>query len=677
MRRSVILVVALLAGALGAAAARAADTPDPGHDLRDLSLEELMQIEVPTVVGASKRAQKITDAPSSVTIVTADEIRKFGHRTLADVLRSVRGLYVSYDRTYGYIGVRGFNRPGDFGGRILVLIDGHRLNEPLFDSAFNQTDFLLDVDLIDHVEVVRGPGSVLYGNNAFFAVVNVVTRDGANVDGVETAASAGSYDTYQGRGTVGKKFANGLDVMLSATGYGSHGNPHVKVPGFETADGHTAIARNFDADDYWSAFGSARWHGFSLEGGYIHRQKDSPNVPFDTVFNDRRQHPIDTRGYVSAGWDGTLADEWNATVRTYYDYYGLEVNYPFNADDASDPSQITLNRERDRAQWVGLEAQVSRFFFGKHRLTLGTEVRYDFDLELKSWDDPPFAVTSNVDTNANREGVFAQGEIALRDNLMLVAGGRFDHYSEFGDTLNPRAALVYRPIDTVSLKLLYGHAYRAPSVFERDYVNPDSKANPNLDSERVRSLEGVYEHYLPWNVRVSAAGFWTKAKGLVTQTTDPSDGKLVYENDGDAETKGMELEAEWKPSGGWLARSSYTLQRTEDSNTGKRLSNSPEHLVKLSLIAPLWHEKLFAGAELQYSSKTKTLPGRETKHADAYAVANLTLTARDFGVKGLELQGSLYNLFDEHYAYPASDEYRPDVLPQDGRTFRVKFVYRF
>ncbi len=673
MRHRVGIVIGALASVLVVASGVARAAEDPDRDLRDLSLEELMQIEVPTVVGASKRAQKVTDAPSAVTIVTADEIRKFGHRTLADILRSVRGLYVSYDRTYGYIGVRGFNRPGDFGGRVLLLVDGHRLNEPLFDSAFNMTDFLLDVDLIDHVEVVRGPGSVLYGNNAFFAVVNVVSRNGAGIGGLEAAVSAGSYDTYQGRATVGKSFANGVDVMLSATGYGSHGSPRVRVPGFEATDGDAAM--NFDADEYWSTYGSARWRGFSIAGGYIRRQKDSPNVPFGTRFNDRRQHPIDSRGYVSLGWDGILG-AWSSTVRTYYDYYGLEVDYPFVPDDAADPAQTTVNRERDRAQWIGLEGQVSRSLFEKHRLTFGTELRYDFDLQLQSWDDQPFSAVSKLDTTAHREGVFAQGEIAVLDRLTLVVGGRYDHYSEFGDTLNPRAALIYRPMDTMSLKLLYGHAYRAPSVFERDYVNPDSKANPDLKAERIQTLEGVYEHYLPANVRVSASGFWTRAKGLATQTTDPSDGKLVYSNADDAETKGIELESEYRPAGGWLARASYTLQRTEDSNTGTRVSNSPMHLVKGSLIAPLWRQQLFAGAEVQYTSTTKTIPDRETEHADPYVIANLTLTARDF-VKGLEVQGSIYNLFDERYAYPASDEYRSDVLPQDGRTFRLKLVFRY
>lgn len=180
--------------ALTAVALRA-DGPAPEPDFTHLSMEELGQIRVDTVYGASKHDQKLTEAPSAVTIVPGDEIKLRGHRTLADVLRSIRGFYVTADRNYGYIGVRGFNRPGDFGGRVLVLVDGHRLNEPIYDSAFNLNDFLVDLDLVERVEVIRGPGSSLYGNNAFFGVVNVITRPGHQLNGFEVAGAGGSFDT--------------------------------------------------------------------------------------------------------------------------------------------------------------------------------------------------------------------------------------------------------------------------------------------------------------------------------------------------------------------------------------------------------------------------------------------------------------------------------------------------
>jgi len=165
-RRPAAAVLALL---VGSAAAMAKEPARGGHD--DQSLADLLTLEVPSVYSASKRTQKITEAPAAITIITADEIRKHGYRTLAEALPSVRGFYVSYDRNYSYLGVRGFARPGDYNSRALLLVDGHRINDNVYDSALVGTEFPLDLDLVERIEVVRGPGSSLYGTSAFFAVI--------------------------------------------------------------------------------------------------------------------------------------------------------------------------------------------------------------------------------------------------------------------------------------------------------------------------------------------------------------------------------------------------------------------------------------------------------------------------------------------------------------------------
>jgi outer membrane receptor for ferrienterochelin and colicin len=149
--------------------ARAQNKPP---DLTNESIEDLMNIEV---YSASKHMQSVSDAPASVTVVTADQIQKYGYRTLADILQSVRGFYMTSDRDYSFVGVRGFGRLGDSNNRILVLIDGHRINDNVFGEPYLGTEFLVDVDLIERVEIIRGPSSSLYGADAFFAVINVIT----------------------------------------------------------------------------------------------------------------------------------------------------------------------------------------------------------------------------------------------------------------------------------------------------------------------------------------------------------------------------------------------------------------------------------------------------------------------------------------------------------------------
>src|ERR1041385_3519920 len=195
----------------------AADQPVADDDFTRLDLSQLMQVKVPIVYGASKHDQKITEAPSDVCSSDLDDIKQFGYRTLGDILSGVRDLYINSDRVYQSLGIRGVSRLGDFGGRVLLTIDGHRLNEPIYDSTFFGQDFPLDVDLIERVEVIRGPGSALYGNNAFFGIVNVVTRKGRDLQGAEVSALAGDFDTYGGRFSFGKQFKNGVEVVASGT----------------------------------------------------------------------------------------------------------------------------------------------------------------------------------------------------------------------------------------------------------------------------------------------------------------------------------------------------------------------------------------------------------------------------------------------------------------------------
>src|SRR5512142_1059487 len=241
-----------LAGLFTAFAASAFAGGEAAADLKQLSLEELMNIEVQTIYSASKHEQKVTEAPSSVSIVTSAEIKQYGYRTLADILRSVRGFYVTNDRNYSYVGVRGFGRPGDYNSRILLLIDGHRTNDNIYDQAFVGTEAIIDVDLIDRVEIVRGPGSSLYGSNAFFAVVNVVTKRGRDVRGVEISGEAGSFNTTKGRLTYGGRSQNGLEAVASGTSYGSRGQS-LYFPEFDPAistDPRAANGGISDRSDY-------------------------------------------------------------------------------------------------------------------------------------------------------------------------------------------------------------------------------------------------------------------------------------------------------------------------------------------------------------------------------------------------------------------------------------------
>ena len=211
------LALAMVLVTPAAAAPQAKSNP---ADLTEMSLDELLSVEI---YSASKFLQKTSEAPAAVSVVTAADIKSYGYRTLADILASVRGLFVTGDRAYQYLGVRGFNRPGDFNSRILLLVDGYRVNDANYDTASIGQEFFLDVDLIERVEIVHGPGSSIYGSSAFFGVVNVITKGSRDFNRAQASGEVASFGTTKARLAYGKQFDNGAELLLSATRQSSRG----------------------------------------------------------------------------------------------------------------------------------------------------------------------------------------------------------------------------------------------------------------------------------------------------------------------------------------------------------------------------------------------------------------------------------------------------------------------
>ena len=660
-------------------------TPRPTFKL--VPLDVLTNVPLPEVSSVSGWTQPITQAPSSVTVVTEDEIKRYGYRTLADILRSVRDLHVTYDRAYSFLGVRGFN-PADFNSRILLLVNGHRVNQNLSDAAALGTDFILDVDLIRQVEIVRGPGSVLYGNNAFFGVINVVTREGTDLPGVgfEASGSYGAFDTWTGRVTYGKSIPDGPQFLISGSIYDSTGDDALYFKEFNTPDNNVnnGLFLDGDADRAYRAFGSISNWNFTLESGYAWREKHNPTAQHYTTFNDNHHQLTDARWYADLRFERELAENLDLLARAYYDQYQFDGQFPF-PQSSTDATQPGLDRDERLGQWYGFEAHLTRRFFEHHTVAAGAEFRHDFNQErtYTQLEPIPYTYVHSTDDRMSYSA-FVNGEFALfphrfTNMLTLNAGVRYDGYDKFDDAVNPRVALIYHPWTNSTFKAIYGTAFRTPNFFE--LFDP---SNQDISPERIATYEAVCEQNIGANFRASVVGFYNRIDDVIA--FDFRENASRYRNFDGAETLGFSVEFDAFGTRDWLrgarGRIAYTYQDTEDLETGARPVDSPRHLVKFNLSVPFWEERLIASTDVQYTSqRASARPGPggvlvAGEDAEGFVLVNFNLLARKL-VKGLELSAGVYNLFDEHYADPATLIHRQELIPQDGRTFRVKATYRF
>ncbi|MBN1916811.1 MAG: TonB-dependent receptor [Verrucomicrobia bacterium] len=669
MRREVLCV--LFAGVIAATAApsaQAADSDAEGADFTDLSLEELMDVDV--VVTASRHEQEVRQAPSSVTIVTAGDIRAYGYRTLGELLDGVRGFYVTYDRNYSYLGVRGFLRPGDYNTRVLLLVNGSRINENIYSAAYLGTAAIIDVDLIDRVEIVRGPSSSLYGTGALFAVVNVITRHGRDLQGAEASAEVASYDTLKGRFTYATRRENGLEVLLSGTLYDSAG-PRLFFEEFDSPETNNGSTTD-DDDASNQLFGLISYGDFSLQAAYARREKMIPTAPWETLFDAHGTFTVDAQGRLDLTWMHAYPSELEALARLSYGWYNYAGEYPWDASEAGDLSRILVNTDFVWGRWYGGEAQLSKPVSARHRLTVGAEVQNNYRQDQLNFDEVVYLDDQRSSVNW---GVYAQDEWMLADALIVNAGVRHDHFETFGGSTNPRLALIYAAGARTTLKFLYGEAFRAPSVYELYYEDYaiTQRRNAELGPETITTYEVVLEQVLSKALRLTVAGFRYELDDLINQVEDPDDGLLFFMNIDQAESHGVEFELERAWRSGARATASYSYQETTNSETGARLTNSPRHLAKFKLRAPLAGQRLSTGLEVRYTGTRLTLGGNE---ADDFVVANLTLVAAHLA-DGLSLSASIYNVFDTRYGHPGSEEHIQDIIDQDGRSFRLKLVYRF
>jgi iron complex outermembrane receptor protein len=633
-------------------------------DLMSMKLEDLSRVKV---FSASRHFEDVRRAPSSVSIITAADIRRNGWRTLGDALGSLRGFYTSYDRLYPYLGVRGFMRPSDDNKRILLLVNGHRLNENVYDGAYIGTAFSLDLDLVDHIEIVRGPGSSLFGSNAMFGVINVITRSPGTEAAIESSDDTGSFQSRTERFTLTAGSGN-RSALLSASYLHDPGNPSLFFPQFASPFTNNGYAVDMDGTRLDSVFADLRNGSFRLQGAFSDNVKKFPTAVFGALFNNPLDWQEDVRGYIDASlhktaWSGTDID-----LRIFYDAYDSNGSGAFQVPWYAGTAQAF---EKGRGDWAGTEANLTREF-GPHRITIGAD--YECSMRILQRDVVVgLGDLSRVNDTPWRAAVYGDAEFNFTPSLIIHAGGRFDQYSTFGGAVSPRLALVYLAGTRTAVKYILGTAFRAPSAYEQFYNDPVNILPPpiKLRPERILSNELVMEQNLrPW-VSLTVDGYYNELHNLIDEVPAGSTAMEWFVNDGRVHAVGLETEVAAERSSGMGVRISYTATAATDGVTNMHVADSPVSQVKLNGKSPLLRHA-FASAELLYMSAMTDDSGTRVP---SYVLPNFTVATNPLW-GGWVFSSSMYNATNRRWFSPAGPNAPEDQVQQDGRTWRFKVTYR-
>ena len=656
---SVALIVAL-----AAASAPEAFAQQPGQPVQ-VSLDSLLNTRISA---ASKYSQTSAEAPASITILTADDIQRYGWRNLQEVFESVNGFYVSNDRNYPYLGVRGFSRPTDYNDRILLLVDGHAMNEHVWGSAPVGSDFPIDLDAIERIEIVRGPGSVLYGTNAMFAVINVVTKTGTELDGVVAGTRLGSGGARQAVVAAGRPLGARASWAVSGLISRSDGND-LYYPEYDTPRTNHGVVHGLDWEDGISGIGSVRWNDLTAQVGYKSRAKGIPTGSFGSAFGDSRAMTVDESLWAELTAAARLGSALSANSRLYADRYRYRGVYPIDSGPASSDGALSED--------VGAEQTLIWDPTSRIRLTIGGE--YVHVAHARYYERQADGTATSDDAPYNVTSIFAQGEVQLLPGVTLVGGLRHDERALGRRATTPRVAIVTTPDKFSTLKLLYGEAFRAPSAAEADLTTSFYTRDPALRPERMRTAEVEFDRRIGAWLLLGASVYKYWVRDLIDQVAIDSAGTLQFRNLQATNATGVELNADLVPEGPVAAHLSYSRQRARADSGSARLTNSPEQIARLSFTASGFGG-VRSAVEVRYESGRLTLAGSTTP---SFVRTDLDVggapfpRSRSATLRAMDVSVRVTNLFGTAYSVPGGVEHLQAAIAQEGRTFLFRADWHF
>jgi len=639
---------------------------DPKPDLTDLTLEQLLDLHVEA---AALHPQTLEDAPASVTVLTAEDLRKYGYRTLAEALASVRGFYGTYDRSYHSVGVRGFNVPGDYASRFLVMVNGHNMADHIFDSMlWFGVDFPIEMSLIKQIEIIRGPSSALYGSNGIFATINIVTKSPDEAGPLALIADAGSYGEKKAQIMLAEPLGKHASFLFSGSLFNNSGASPLYFPQLNTPATNNGQALNMDSEKGYHFFGTLLWRNWTFTGVLSDRNKIQPISWGPTIFNDRGTQLMESAGYVEAAYvrelsRGTL--QWRAYFNA--DHLRGRFDYPL---DTPTGTVVEDNRTFSESDWIGTRLSFRLNASRLGTVTVGAEGTIDLRAYQGSQDvQPAPMVFVNIDKRDRTLAFFVQDEKPLSVHWSLNLGVRYDLSLYRTNFVSPRAALIYQPTEKWSYKFLFGRSFRNPSSFQLFYGDGFfAVANPALRPESADTFEVDVERRLGRHMNLVAAVYSYRLNSFLQGALLP-DGLAQVQNHGKVHASGVEIELNGRPFSWLEATASYAFQKSNDFDVDSILENSPDHLAKLRFTVPLGR-KFDASSSMQYYSSRRTLAGNSV--TPVY-LADFTITSKHL-FPNFDVQFGIRNAFNRKYSDPIALTPLVDALAQPGRTIFIELT---
>ncbi|WP_419765098.1 MAG: TonB-dependent receptor plug domain-containing protein [Arcobacter sp.] len=624
---------------------------NPILDATNISFEELLNTEY---IPASHIANKVSKASSAVSIVTAQDIKDYGYRSLGEILGSMRGLHVFQNYEYGFLGGRGFSATGEYAGRIAVLIDGYRADDAMYGQAYFGHDGILDVAMIERVEYIPGGGSAGYSSGALLGVINIITKNGRDIDGGEFALGYGSHNSRTKRVALGKSFDNGLEILLNASKYDTSGRTFTyDINGIDT----TFSGQNREKNH--RIFLKASYENISLESAYLYHEKNIPSYPYHVVNSEFPVLHTDKNRFTRLSYDKDILSSLKLSASLWsgeYHYFSHDV-VVFEPD---------IEEYSSDSKWFGSDMKFVSTGWDNHILSFGAEYRNDYALR---WIDTWIETATNTShpwwteyyENRQTYSLYGYDEFKLTPSLNLNYGLRYeDGYNEYHAT-SPQVAIIWQAGENTLLKLSSEQIHRRATVSEGDYIS-SSISIP----EKAKTTELVIEQDLVDNAKITTSLFRYHIANRIGWFELP-----------DIVTKGVEVEFEKHWQNATRIKMSYSFQNSKEKDTKLALVNSPKHLAKLNLSVPLINERLRMGLEVQYIGKRLLDTTERKEYAPSHTLTNLTFTSHHF-IPNTNISFAIKNLMDKKYGDVVSEQMNGDLYyPQDGRTFWFEMEYKF